>query len=104
MMNTSEDAWMNINIHTFWNVKQAHDFSVLTSNTEPLPNSPSLARGARHVQAQCSHRFQQLLHSGAVGPVHLHRERHIGEERLRLPHVLGTARGQDDHQAIETFQ
>ena len=74
-------------------VEQAHHLGVLAGHTEALPNRPSLAWRAGHIEPQRPHGFQQFLHGWTVGPVHLHREGHSGKECFRFAHVVGAAGG-----------
>ena len=73
-------------------------------NAKSLPNSPTFARRAHHLEVELFQRSKQLLHRRPISPVHPHRERHIGKEGLRLQHLFGGSRREGDDQLLQAIE
>ena len=85
-------------------IEQADHFRVLASHAQSLPDGPALARRARDVKTEIDHRLQQVANGRAIGPVHLHRERHSCKEGLGRNNVLSAVGGEGDHEPIQAGQ
>ena len=85
-------------------IKQANHLGLTGGNPKPLPNSPTLARWAHHLEIELLQRSEQLLHRRPIGPVHPHGEGHIGEERLRLQHLFSRSSREGDDQLLQAIE